>query len=100
MESKDALKNVFVLQKEEIKEYKLEFNSKTKIYNSSEGFSFLGINYYVRNNKLIKRISKRNRKKILRNINKNNYKFYENYFKYIKSIIFDIIKIFFLIFYF
>ena len=60
------------------KKYKLEFNSKTKIYNSFEGFISLGINYYIRNNKLIKRISKRNKKKIINKINKNNYKFYKN----------------------
>lgn len=70
--------------KKEIKDYKLEFNSKTKIYNSYEGFSFLGISYYVFNNKIIKRISKRNKKKILKRINNINYKFYKNYFKYIK----------------
>ena len=80
----DALKRVYDSLKESIKKYKLEFNSKTKIYNSFEGFSFLGINYYIRDNKLIKRISKRNKKKILYKINKNNYKFYKNYFKYIK----------------
>lgn len=33
--------------KKEIKDYKLEFNNKTKIYKSLERFSFLGISYYV-----------------------------------------------------
>ena len=84
MDNKEKLKKVFDVLKKEIKDYKLEFNSKTKIYNSYEGFSFLGISYYVFNNKIIKRISKRNKKKILKRINNINYKFYKNYFKYIK----------------
>ena len=83
MDNKEKLKKVFDVLKKEIKDYKLEFNSKTKIYNSYEGFSFLGISYYVFNNKIIKRISKRNKKKILKRINNINYKFYKNYFKYI-----------------
>ena len=81
---KEKLKKVFDVLKKEIKDYKLEFNSKTKIYKSLEGFSFLGISYYVFNNRIIKRISKRNKKKILKRINNINYKFYKNYFKYIK----------------
>lgn len=84
MNNKEKLKKVFDVLKKEIKDYKLEFNSKTKIYNSYEGFSFLGISYYVFNNRIIKRISKRNKKKILKRINNINYKFYKNYFKYIK----------------
>lgn len=51
---------------------------------TSDGFLFLGINYYVYDHKLIKRISKRNKKMILKKVNKNNYKFYKNYFKYIR----------------
>ena len=78
MNDKNALKRVFNRLKEEIKFYKLEFNTKSKIYISYEGFFFLGINYYIRNNKLIKRISNRNKKKIISCINKNNYKFYKN----------------------
>ena len=84
MNNKEKLKKVFNVLKKEIKDYKLEFNSKTKIYKSLEGFSFLGISYYVFNNRIIKRISKRNKKKILKRINNINYKFYKNYFKYIK----------------
>lgn len=84
MKNKDDLKYVLSVLKDEIKSYKLEFNNKTKIYTSYEGFSFLGINYYVRNNKIIKRISKRNKKKVINKINNINYSFYKNYFKYIK----------------
>ena len=84
MNNKEKLKKVFNVLKKEIKDYKLEFNNKTKIYKSLEGFSFLGISYYVFNNRIVKRISKRNKKKILKRINNINYKFYKNYFKYIK----------------
>ncbi len=49
-----------------------------------EGFSFIRINYYIRNNRIVKRISNRNKKKVIKKINNNNYKFYKNYFKYIK----------------
>ena len=52
MDNKEKLKKVFDVLKKEIKDYKLEFNSKTKIYNSYEGFSFLGISYYVFNNSI------------------------------------------------
>lgn len=81
---KERLKKVFNVLKELIKKYKLEFNNKTRIYNSTCGFNFLGINYYVINKRIIKRISKRNKKKIIKKINYNNYKFYKNYLKYIK----------------
>ena len=81
---KERLKKVFNVLKKLIKKYKLEFNNKTRIYNSTSGFNFLGINYYVINKRIIKRISKRNKKKIIKKINYNNYKFYKNYLKYIK----------------
>ena len=84
MNDKNKLKDVYDVLKKEIKKYKLEFNSKTKIYDSFEGFNFLDINYSIRNNKLIKRISKRNKKKILNKVNNINYKFYKNYLKYLK----------------
>ena len=40
MNNKEKLKKVFNVLKKESKDYKLEFNSKTKIYNSYEGFFF------------------------------------------------------------
>ncbi len=85
MESKDKLKYIYEVLKKEIIKYDLEFNNKTKIYVSYEGFSFLGINYYIRNNRIIKRISKKLRKDIVNNrINYINYKFYKNYFRYVR----------------
>ena len=86
MEDKDKLKYVYEVLKKEIKNYKLEFNNKTKIYKSSEGFEYLGINYYIRNNKILKRISKRNKRKIINKINKNNYSYYKNYLKYVRCL--------------
>lgn len=84
MENKECLKEVYGLLKEKICDYKLEFNSKTKIYRSSEGFDFLGIRYVVKNNKIRRRIKMNLRRKIVRRINKSNYKFYKHYFKYLK----------------
>ena len=84
MNNKDELRGVFNILKNEIKKYKLKFNSKTKIYSCYEGFEFLGIRYYVYNRKLIKRISKRNKKKIVKKINYINYNFYKNYLNYCK----------------
>ena len=65
--SKDRLRSICKVLKEIVKsEYLLEFNSKTKIYKSSEGFTFLGIYYQVKDNKINKRIlSKRKRRERL-----------------------------------
>ena len=52
------LNKVLEALKKKLKDYKLEFNHKTKLYKSIEGFEFLGIKYIVRDNRLIKRISK------------------------------------------
>ena len=52
------LNKVLEVLRKIIKEYKLEFNHKTKSYKSSEGFEFIGIKYIIMNNRLIKRISK------------------------------------------
>ena len=84
MNDKNDLQKVFNYLKIVIKDYKLEFNSKTKIYKCNEGFEFLGIRYVIKNNKLIKRISKSDKKKKINNIRKTNYKFYKHYLKYVK----------------
>lgn len=49
-----------------IKKYKLELNSKTKIYNSYEGFEFLGFRYFIKNNKLIMKVTNRTKRKFKR----------------------------------
>ena len=84
MESKEELKKVFNILKREINNYKLEFNSKTKIYKYKDTFNYLGVNYSIRNNRIIKRISKRNRIRVVDNINYDNYKYYKYYLKYFK----------------
>ena len=48
------------------KDYLLEFNNKTKIYKSTEGFTFLGINYKVKNNKIKRRIVSKTRRILLK----------------------------------
>ena len=84
LNDKDKLKDIYHKLKILIKDYKLEFNNKTKIYCSDEGFEFLGIRYIIKNNKIYRRISNRTKKKIIKRINKINYKFYKHYFKYLK----------------
>lgn len=51
-----------------IKKYKLKLNSKTKIYNSHEGFEFLGFRYFIKNNKLIMKVTNRTKRKFKRKI--------------------------------
>ena len=58
------------------REYLLEFNNKTKIYRSTEGFTFLGINYKV-NNKIKRRIVRKTRRRLL----EKNIKYYFKYEK-------------------
>lgn len=56
-----------------IKKYKLELNSKTKIYSITEGFEFLGFKYIRKNNKLIIKVknqTKRNFKRKIKTLNK------------------------------
>ena len=84
MNNKKDLNRVYGLLKDKIKEYQLEFNDKTKIYKNEEGFEFLGIRYIIKNNRLIKRVSKRNKKIKIKSISKNNYCFYKHYLKYVK----------------
>lgn len=84
MNNKNDLNMVYGALKDKIKEYRLEFNSKARIYKSNEGFEFIGISYIIKDNKLIKRISKRSKKKTLKKVNKKNYKFYKHYMMYVK----------------
>jgi RNA-directed DNA polymerase len=65
-------------------EYDLVLNSKTKIYKSSEGFEFIGFRYKIINNRIIRRVNNRSRRRIRKKINKTNIINYNNYFKYEK----------------
>ena len=76
--SKSKLQGVLGVLEEVIRnEYLLEFNNKTKIYKSSEGFTFLGINYKVKHNKISRRIVSKTRGRVL----KKNIKCYLKYEK-------------------
>ena len=76
--SKSKLQGVLGVLEEIIRnEYLLEFNNKTKIYKSSEGFTFLGVNYKVKNNKISRRIVSKTRRRVL----KKNIKCYLKYEK-------------------
>lgn len=57
-----------ILDSNKEREYLLEFNNKTKIYRSTEGFTFLGINYKVKNSRIKRKIVSKTRRKLL---NKN-----------------------------
>ena len=67
--NKERLKDILrILESIINREYLLEFNNKTKLYKSTEGFTFLGINYKVKNNKISRRIVSKTRRRLL---NKN-----------------------------
>ena len=76
--SKERLKEVLkIIESIVNNEYLLEFNSKTKIYKNTEGFTFLGINYKVKNNRVYRRIISKTRRRLL----KKNLRYYFSYEK-------------------
>ena len=65
--NKERLKDILrILESNINSDYLLEFNNKTKIYRSTEGFTFLGINYKVKNNKIKRRIVSKTRRRLLK----------------------------------
>lgn len=75
--SKERLREILTILSGIVKnDYYLEFNNKTKIYKSSEGFTFLGVNYKVRNKRIIRRVVSSTRRKIVKS-NNLNYLQYE-----------------------
>lgn len=65
--SKERLKDILsILESIVNRDYLLEFNNKTKIYKSTEGFTFLGINYKIKNNKIFRRIVSKARRRLLK----------------------------------
>ena len=65
--SKERLKDILkILESIVNREYLLEFNNKTKIYKNTEGFTFLGINYKVKNNKISRKIVSKTRRRLLK----------------------------------
>ena len=74
--SKERLKDILKILESIVKdEYLLEFNSKTKIYKSTEGFAFLGINYKAKNKRIYRRINSKTRRRLLKKNIKYNFKY-------------------------
>jgi len=88
---KEKLKNAFNLIEKKINELKLELNSKSNIYKMSNGISFLGYKFVIKNNKIIikynnqtiRRIDRklRNLKKYDEELYKKSYGSYQGYLK-------------------
>ena len=61
-EDKDYLKYCLnVIRNKLLNEYKLEINSKTRIYSIKEGVEFLGFRFILKNNKLILKLRNKNK---------------------------------------
>ncbi len=78
---KEHLKELKKILTEKIKEFKLELNNKTNIYDLNHGFSFLGYQFLLKGKKLIIKINsqtKRRIKKKMRKLKKINAPNYEN----------------------
>ena len=88
---KEKLKNAKSLIEKKINELKLELNSKSNIYKMSNGISFLGYKFVIKNNKIIikynnqtiRRIDRklRNLKKYDEELYEKSYGSYQGYFK-------------------
>ena len=71
--------------KYKLEELKLNINNKTRIYNSKEGFEFLGYKFFIKNNRLIIKVRYRNKvsiRKKLKYLKKNNI---EKYYRVLSS---------------
>lgn len=89
--NKERLKELKTIIEEKLKEFKLELNKKTNIYDLKHGFGFLGYHFFLKGKRLIikvnpatkRRIKKKMRK--LKKINASNYEqvkaSYMGYFK-------------------
>ena len=78
--NKERLKDILrILESIVNRDYLLEFNNKTKIYKSTEGFTFLGINYKVKNNKIFRRIVSKTRRRLLKKNIKYCFKYEKQY---------------------
>lgn len=52
-----------------MKNYKLEFNSKTKIYSKNEGFHFLGFRFIIKD-KIIVKVKNQTKRRIKKRMNR------------------------------
>lgn len=88
---KEHLKELRKIIEEKIKEFKLELNNKTNIFDLNHGFGFLGYRFLLKGKKLIIKINpqtKRRIKKKMRKLKKSNAPNYEqvkaSYMGYLK----------------
>ena len=65
---KDKLKYIKKVIEEELVKEKLELNKKTNIYKLSNGFTFIGYRFVLRNNKLVIRIGNKVKNRIKRKL--------------------------------
>lgn len=79
---KDKLKNDYYLIEKKINEYKLNLNKKSRIYDSSDGFNFIGYRFVFKNNKMIIKYNKKTFKRVVSNL---KYKKHYDYKGYILS---------------
>ncbi len=76
---KERLKEIRKKIEEKLKEFKLELNNKTNIYDLKHGFGFLGYYYFLKGKKLIIKINTKTKRRIkkkmrkLKKINASNY---------------------------
>lgn len=76
---KERLKELKIIIEEKLKDFKLELNKKTNIYDLNHGFGFLGYNFILKGQKLIIKINSQTKRRIkkkmrhLRKVNATNY---------------------------
>lgn len=73
-----------------VTQYKLKLNNKTKIYTCYEGFEFLGFKYFIKNNKLIMKVTNKTKRRFKRKMKNmpmliKNKKITEEQFEQIKN---------------
>lgn len=76
---KERLKELKIIIEEKLKDFKLELNKKTNIYDLNHGFGFLGYNFILKGQKLVIKINSQTKRRIkkkmrhLRKVNATNY---------------------------
>ncbi len=68
--NKDNLKIIKEKISKKLKEYKLELNHKTNIYDIDKGFNFLGYYFFLKKKKLIIKINSKSKRRIKKKIKK------------------------------
>jgi len=78
-----------------ISKYKLELNTKTKIYKSTEEIEFIGFRCFTKNNKIIMKVNNKTKKIFKKNINDKNKSSYLGHLNYgnCKSLIRSVLEV-------